>query len=177
MPNFLQKIIYNLSASVPLLIMSSAVWVIQNHTLKVPICMIIFAAIITILFFISFHKMKLDLPIINVTVTNVAPYDRWIITYIISYILPFSSLVLKEINFLIFIVVAGLIVILAPYINNAIPNPFLLFMKYHFYKIETGNGVSDYVLISKRKIRKSSDVKSVKRIFEYLLIEIKEERK
>ena len=52
------------------------------------------------------------------------------------------------------------------------PSPILSVMGYHFYQVNAANGISGYVLISKRKIRNAKDVKAVKRIFEFLLLDV-----
>ena len=59
----------------------------------------------------------------------------------------------------------------------ALPNILLFFVGYHFYEIETeSTGVGDYLLISKRKrIRNKTDIKTVMRIFEKLLLDTKED--
>lgn len=42
---------------------------------------------------------------------------------------------------------------------------------YHFYSVSAENGISNYILISKRSLRNSKHLKSVQRIFEYLLLD------
>ena len=96
----------------------------------------------------------------------------WIVAYISSYILPFASMALDDYNFLLFFAIAAAIVILAPFANSAVPNPLLALGRYHFYQITAENGVSGYVLISKRKIRSAKDVKRVNRVFEFLLEDV-----
>jgi len=70
-----------------------------------------------------------------------------------------------------------LILVLVPAVM-ALPNILLFIKGYHFYEIETQDtGVGDYILISKRKcIRNKTDIKTVKRIFEKLLIDTKGEK-
>jgi hypothetical protein len=43
---------------------------------------------------------------------------------------------------------------------------------YHFYQATAENGISNYVVISKRKIRHKKELKKVKRVFEFLLIDV-----
>ena len=63
------------------------------------------------------------------------------------------------------------VVFLAPFVNSGIPNPLLIIFRYHFYQIGTGNGVLGYILISRRKLRNVKEIKSVKRAFEFVLID------
>ena len=91
--------------------------------------------------------------------------------YIITYILPFASMIINDLNLIMCSVVAFAIAVIAAYVNTAIPNPILFFQRYHFYSISAENGISGYVLISKRKLRKKQDLKAVNRVFEFLLLD------
>ena len=51
-----------------------------------------------------------------------------------------------------------------------LPNPFLFVMRYHTYDASTNNGV-EYTIVSKRTIRNANQVKYVKRMHEYFLID------
>lgn len=110
--------------------------------------------------------------LIIITVTDVSPNDAWIVAYIISYILPFASMALDDYNLLLLFSTSVAIVLVAPFVNSAVPNPLLALSRYHFYQITAENGVSGYVLISKRKIRSAKDVKRVNRVFEFLLEDV-----
>lgn len=96
--------------------------------------------------------------------------DNRVVAYIISYMLPLASILIKDFNLYISLVIVGAIVLIAPFVNTAVPNPLLMLQGYHFYEVETENGAT-YVLISKRKLRSNGDVKRVKRVFEFLLLD------
>lgn len=172
MPNFLQKWLYNLSAGAPLLIVFAIVWYCEKRTWIVPVVCIGLAILLIVFMLVAFSYGKRNLPPIMITVTDVSPNDGWIVAYISSYILPFASMALDDYNFLLFFAIAAAIVILAPFANSAVPNPLLALGRYHFYQITAENGVSGYVLISKRKIRSAKDVKRVNRVFEFLLEDV-----
>ena len=82
-------------------------------------------------------------------------------------------MIIEQWNFIILIlaIIAILVGILIPFMNSAMPHPLLVLKKYHFYQLATENGISSYVLISKRKIRNKKEIKVVGRLFEFLLIE------
>ena len=174
MPNIVQKWIYNLSAGAPLLIVFAIVWYCEKKTWTVSIICICAAILLMMLMVVAFAYGKRNLPPITINVTDVSPHDAWIVAYIISYILPFASMALKDYNLLLCIAFPAAIVLVAPFVNSAVPNPFLFLRGYHFYQVATQNGVSGYVLISKRKIRSSKNVKRVKRVFEFLLKDVEE---
>lgn len=174
MPNFLQKLIYNLSTVVPLLFIFSIVWLFQKRTFYIPIIAAVLGIVIISMFEVSFAYGKKNLPLIDINVTNISPYDGWLVVYIITYMLPFASVILKDFNVIVCAFIAAVLAFVTPFVNTAIPNPLLFIKGYHFYKIESQNGISEYVLISKKKIRSSSDIRLVKRIFEFLLFDSKE---
>jgi len=172
MPNILQKWLYNLSAGAPLLFVFAFVWHREMKTWMVSIICIGIAILLTILMVVAFAYGKHNLPPITINVADVSPHDAWIVAYIISYLFPFASMALNEYNLLILFAVSAAIVFVAPFVNSAMPNPFLALGGYHFYQITTENGVSGYVLISKRKIRNAKNVKRVNRVFEFLLEDV-----
>lgn len=85
--------------------------------------------------------------------------------------LPLANMVIDEWNLFILAGISLTIGVVIPFINCAIPHPLLFFRGYHFYNLTTENGISSYILISKKKIRNKKEIKLVGRIFEFLLIE------
>lgn len=176
MPNYLQKLIYNFAAIIPLLFIFSIVWVLQTHTFLIPLVCTVCALVFWTIFEISFAYANKHIPPIGITVVNLSPYDSWIVVYIITYIFPFVSLVLKDFNLIMAILLSSFLIVILPFVNSSIPNPLLFLKGYHFYKIESNNGVSEYILISRRKLRKTADLRYVKRLSEFLLLD-EEKRK
>ena len=170
MPNVLQKWIYNLSVAAPLLMILAIVWFIEKDDFIVPVICLCVAVLLIILMVKSFEYGKRNIPQIAIHVTSIAPHDLSLISCIISYLLPLLSialdgntLLLSGIYFLVFLIVICM--------NTAIPNIILLLLGYHFYTISEQNGVSGYVLISKRKIRNPKEIRYVYRVFEFLLVD------
>ena len=174
MTNLFQKTIYNISAITPMLLVFSLVWKIQKDSNKIPILLLIISSIIIFIFILSFLYGKKNLAPIGIRVNEISPYDNWVICYVITYLLPFSTLVMDEWDITIVGIIATVIIILIPYLNSAIPNPLLVVGKYHFYKVNAENGISEYVLISKRKYRNKKQIKVVSRVFEFLLLDTEE---
>ena len=172
MPNQIQKWIYNLSAGAPVLIVFAFVWCCKKKTWTVPIICVCAAFLLIALMFIAFAYGKCSLPPITINVTDVSPNDAWIVAYIISYLLPLASMAIDNLNLPVLFFVSAAIVFAAPFLNSSTPNLILFLGGYHFYKITAENGVSGYVLISKRKIRNVKDIKCVNRVFEFLLEEV-----
>lgn len=171
MPNIFQKALYNISSGAPLLLSFAFVWWLEKHTWQIPVICIVCALLLIVFMLIAFAYGRRNLPSIPITATDVSPHDAYIIAYIISYLLPFVTMVIEDCNLFLLCAISIAIVLVAPLINSAIPSPILFVKRYHFYQVNASNGVSGYVLISKRKIRNVKDIKTVKRIFEFLLLD------
>ena len=104
--------------------------------------------------------------------------DSWLVAYVIAYVLPFAYIVISDYHIVSFIVAALMLALVLIPAIMALPNVLLYFVGYHFYEIETESSiVGDYILISKRRrIRNKSDVETVLRVFEKLLIDAKGEK-
>ena len=170
MANKLQLIIYRLSAFAPLCFVFAWVWYQQKKTPFVSvICLLIGLALILQLAF-SFSYGKKHIAPVLVNITEITAEDKWLWGYTLSYILPFTSIVLSEFDLYAILAIAVTVALLVPSVNSASPNPLLFVRGYHFFTVKAENGI-EYVLISKRQLRKSKDVKYVRRIFEYLLLD------
>ena len=172
MPNSLQQFIYNISALAPLLILFSIVWLFQEQTVTLPIISGCTGILLIILMKVAFKYGKCNLPSITIAVTSISTHDKCILTYIISYLFPFASITLTDYNLHLLWGISAIIIVVAPLVKSAVPNPILFFVGYHYYTISAENGVSGYVLISKRNIRNVKDVRKVRRVFEFLLEDV-----
>lgn len=171
MTNNLQKLIYNLSAASPICFVFAVIWYIQKKTYIVPAICIGVGILLTVLFFVSFAYGLKHLAPISIRTSDISPNDSWIVLYIFTYLFPFASMVIDDFNLIICGIIAFLVASAAPFVNSAIPNPLLSIKKYHFYQVSGENGISGYVLISKRKYRKKQDLKYVNRMFDFLLMD------
>jgi len=173
MPNCLQKFIYNASLASPLLLSIALVWCFHEKTYFVPILCGGIAALLVGTMLVSFLYAKKHLAPIKIQVANISPYDGWIPMCTICYILPFFA-IMKENGIVGPLILGVIFVFMALYVNTPAPNIILACMKYHFYSANTENGITGYLVISKRKLRKKQDLALVKRIFEFLLLDIEE---
>ena len=175
MLNLLQRCIYNLSSFAPLCLIFAFVWWTEKRTWFIPLVCVIAFAVLLLLFMASFLYCKKYVPPISIRISDISSCDGWIVTYLISYALPFASIALKNFNVILSGVIAFTIIVVALFVNSAIPNPLLFLCGYHFYHISTENGVSNYVLITKRKLRNNKSIKYIKRLFEFLLLDEEEQ--
>jgi len=119
---------------------------------------------------IKFSEKKIE--ILPIKVKSVAPADREVAAFLIAYILPMLNIVNLNIWTIIFIV--GLLYIAILTTSNYHFNPILsLFFGYHYYEveIEENNGEkTTYILMTKKTIRSSRDVKKVVQVSDYMLM-------
>lgn len=171
MANTIQKLLYFFSAISPVCITFSVVWIIQGKGIMFPAILVSTSVIGVVLFIVSFRYGYKNIAPMTIRVTDVSTGDLWILGYVFSYLLPLGNMVIAEWNLFILAGISLIIGVVITFINSAIPNPLLFFSGYHFYNLTTENGISSYILISKKKIRNKKDIKAVGRIFEFLLIE------
>jgi hypothetical protein len=176
--NGFQRAIYNLANAVPLAVMTALAWHLEFKSWWVPAILIVAAATVTVLFAICFSYGSKNCSVKSINVSKITSKDSWLVAYVVAYVLPFAYMVMSDYHIVSLIVaVLMLILVFIPAIM-ALPNILLFFVGYHFYEIETeSTGVGDYILISKRRrIRNKSDIKTVLRVFEKLLIDTKGEK-
>lgn len=178
MANGLQRAIYNLANAVPLAVMTALAWYLEFKTWRIPIILLIVAVAVTVLFAVCFYYGKNHCSVKCIVVSKIISKDSWLVAYVIAYVLPFAYMVMSDYHIVSLIVVTLMLLLVIIPAIMALPNILLFFIGYHFYEIETENtGVGDYILISKRqRIRNKTNVKTVMRIFERLLIDTKEDK-
>ena len=177
MANGLQRAIYNLTNAVPLAVMTALVWYFEFESWRIPAILFSVATLIIVIFIICFHYVKNNCSVKSINVSKITSKDSWMVTYIVAYIFPFSYMIINDFNIVTFIIFGLMLVLVFIPTIMAFPNFFLFFISYHFYEVETENtGVGDYMLISKRRIRNKTEIKAVTRVFEKLLIDVKENK-
>lgn len=171
MLNRFQKLLYYLSVGSPILIVFAIVLFIRKETLVLPILLVVLALILIVLFQASFNYAIKKLPNMPVKTLEISCDDGWLVMYLISYLFPLVSLPFSD-NFVIITMVilsVGLIIVLT-FTDYVSPHPILFMFGYHFYKLNVEGAQNNLRLISKQRLRKASDVKTVRRMFELLLI-------
>lgn len=170
MANRFQKFIYYLSAEAPILFIFDIVWLIQKKTWKVPVTLFVIAVILIIIFSAFFKKAKSSLSILDVEGSEFRCIDGWLIAYVTTYLLPFTSLVLGDVCWVVLGILLLVVMVFLVFSDHVTPHPLLLCKGYHFYELKVEGLASDYKVISKKQIRDAKDIKKVSRVFEFLLI-------
>ena len=170
MINRLQKGLWILSSGAPILIAFSITWYFSKSTY--PISLLYISISLILIAIAIFQAMIKKLAILEIQVKKVTQNDKCVIGYVISYLLPFASIVFDKYNPYIFLGIALMIFIVMLMSNTPTANPLLFFIGYHFYEVEAENGIGNYLVISKKSIRNKEELKTVIRVTEYLLIDV-----
>ena len=115
---------------------------------------------------------KRQLPIQKLNVTKVKSVDKQALAFLVIYLVPlFSDNALDFQSHPVLAAYVLLIVGLVVYHSNAFTfNPILALMWYHFYEVETDDGMT-YLLISRQLIRKQSNEYKVVEIADYMFMD------
>ena len=189
MANRTQRFLFNLSTISPIAFFFSVVWWIQYGSneltieagrIHLTIKAIAISAIGLLGLVYAFHSVlivkvsKRKLEIVPISVSTVKSKDTLSICAIITYILPFSNLVLADYSILLTISIIGVALVFLLLSNAVWPNPVLMLWGFHFYEISNVNGSEELPMISTRKsIQDAKTIKKVNTIWDYFVIEVR----
>ena len=190
MANKLQRMLFNLSTFSPIAFFFSIVWWIQygykeivtedgKVQLTAKLIVVSVVGIVGLLYaFFSIIIVRIGskkLAIVPISVSSVDLNDKYSVVAIISYILPFSNLVLADYNTWLSLSIIC-VALLFIFISNVVwPSPILMLCGYHFYEVSTANGSNGLSMISKRKsIQDANSIKKVIILWDYFMIEVKQ---
>jgi ABC-type xylose transport system permease subunit len=116
------------------------------------------------------RRAKRKLEKLDVTLASAKNADHNVISFLFVYLLPVLDIVKKgNIYVMIFILVVFFVIIISS--NTYHFNPLLSFFGYRFYEI-TLTGNITYVLITKKEIRNTTDIKEVVFISSYMALDV-----
>lgn len=96
--------------------------------------------------------------------------DFMLFAFVISYFIPIINLGVNM-GLTQSILATLFFVLLFWYIHNIPAHPILRLLKYRFYKVESSSGMV-YTLISKNEIMDPKNIKQVKKISNWMLVEV-----
>ena len=190
MANKLQRMLFNLSTISPIAFFFSVVWWIQRGCsvgctedgeihLSVEAIIVSVVGVVGLLY--AFHSFLIvrtgckKLEIVPISISSVKSNDKLSIVSIVTYVLPFSNLILKDFNGWLTLLIIGIVLLFIVLSNAVLPNPILMLHGYHFYEVTTVNGSDGISMISKRKsIQNAKTIKKVITLWDYFMIEVKQ---
>ncbi len=129
---------------------------------------IFWLVIAIVLFVLAYGILKISikkLEIIDIKITFISTADKEVLSYVFTYILPLIGIDMKV---LFFILLLFSFIVFTTHIYHF--NPIFGLFGYHFYEVTSENGVN-YVLMSKKQIRKVESVDKVILVCDYILID------
>lgn len=189
MANRIQKMLFNLSTISPIAFFFVVVWWIQCGVSEVSTetgeihftsKAIAFSVIGLIGLLYTFYSVLIvkagrkKLEIVPISVNSVKSKENLAVCTIISYIFPFSNLVLANYNIWLLLSIVVLAMVFLFLSNTVWPSPVLILWGYHFYEISNANGGEEFPLISTRKsIKDAQTIKKVITLWDYFMVEVR----
>lgn len=115
---------------------------------------------------------KQTLPEEPLTTKKVKASDKEVLAFLLVYLMPlFTKDLIFTGNWLTPIYILAIIAFCVYHSNAFTFNPLLSMAGYHFYEIENENGMT-YLLISKKTIHRHDNALRVKRIADYIYLDV-----
>jgi len=172
MLNWVSKLLLTSTALAPVLLVYA--WVMYADSKNwTALGLVLLAAILVgiMLWLLSYCQKHLERSTFKVTSIEAA--DREYITFILLYLAPLFTAEFSDLNLNILIptVMIFILVISTGYGYHF--NPLLGILGWHFYKVNTDEGVT-YVLITKKQLRSAKQCLKVGQLTEYIVIDLPE---
>jgi hypothetical protein len=106
-------------------------------------------------------------------ITSVEPADRENIAFMLLYLSPLFTSELGQLNTNLLIPTLAIFTLLTATGYNYHFNPLLGLVGWHFYKVQSGEGVT-YVLITRKQLRNIDTINFVGQLTEYILIDLED---
>ncbi len=170
MLNWISKLLLTSTALAPVLLVYA--WVMYTDSKNwTALGLILLAAILVgiMLWLLSYCQKHLERSTFRVMSIEAA--DREYITFILLYLSPLFTAEFSDLNLNILIptVMIFILVISTGYGYHF--NPLLGILGWHFYKVNTDEGVT-YVLITKKQLRSAKQCLKVGQLTEYIVIDL-----
>lgn len=118
------------------------------------------------------RRCRKVLPEEPLTTKKVKTADKEVLAFLLVYLLPlFTKDLIFTGNWVTPVYVLGIIAFCVYHSNSFTFNPLLSMAGFHFYEVENDSGMA-YLLISKKTIHRHDNTLRVKRLADYIYIEI-----
>jgi len=112
-----------------------------------------------------------ELEVMPFTPTKVEAADRENMGFLLLYLLPLFTADLTKLHWETWIPAIGMFAVITATGYNYHFNPLIGLMGWHFYKVESKEGVT-YVLITRKQLRSASSALKVGQLTEYILMDL-----
>jgi len=131
---------------------------------------LIFAFVLVIICLLILRLAETKLEKLPVVIQGIKTADNEATTFIIAYLLPLANKLDNGLNIPVLIFISCLFFFIVITSNSYHFNPLLNFFGYHFYEVSVDGGVT-YVLLTKKSINNSKNIKSISLLTEYMILE------
>lgn len=171
--NKISKALLVFTSFAPILLTYSFVLFIKNSSIIEIMPMLLIVFFMTIICLSVLYYAKKHLEIQTFKINSIKTADGQVMGFLIAYILPILSITNPNIDMRILSFIIVLFIVIIWTTNSYHINPLLSLFGYHFYEVTTLDNVT-YLLLTKRELRKTTSVKEVVHITEYMVLDIME---
>ncbi|GAA6168299.1 hypothetical protein [Sessilibacter corallicola] len=165
------KLLLVLTSTAPILLTLAFVEYLtkKNWEIIIPLISIVGLFVCFCLYILSKAPNKLE--VFSLNSTSVKPADNELVGFVLAYLVPILNASYKEIDFLLMAFIYILFVVIAWNSNAYHFNPILGVLGFNSYEVTTRENIT-YVLLTKKTIRKNSDVCGVCQLTQYMLLDV-----
>lgn len=170
------RVLLALTAMAPLSISLSYIYATKEHNFQLAgiaalSCILLGAASLWII-----RQASDKLERLPISVKKAKSADKEVIGFFIAYALPLVFRGQASLDLGAWLIAAGMLLFVLWSTHSLQVNPVLGLFGYHFYEVETADGIT-YLLISKRRIASALTVKAVVQLSEYGILEASTENR
>lgn len=146
MPSHLTRILLFLSSYAPLL----TILAVRHWEFQAAAVILLSLALLSVVWLLVFVRAAMELAPTTIEVSRASPRDGDVVSYIVSYLLPFLGIDFSKLEDVLSLVILFVVIALLYVHSNLIyVNPLLAGLGYHLIEIEEVNGKIS-ILLSKR---------------------------
>ncbi|CAE6901986.1 conserved membrane protein of unknown function [Ectopseudomonas oleovorans] len=169
MRNWLKTLLFVSSFSPTLLVLAGVRYFSSGVVDTLVVQLSVISVIGILLPFLILALVKKESQRENFSAKKVESADYYLLVFLASYVSP-VVMKIAEIDFMMAVVLVGLIFVVAWFVSNIPSHPVLYLFKFRFYKVESSDGMV-YTLITRRVVRSPRDVRQVMRLSNSMLVE------
>lgn len=156
----------------PVLLTFSIVFVIKKDWVT-GIALLVACLILVILCLTMIRKARTQLEDIDFQASSIEAADRENVSFLVVYILPLFTANLAELNWNVWIPIIAIFAWITATGYSYHFNPLLNLLGWHFYRVNTHEGVT-YVLLTRKELRSANTKLVVGQLTEYIVLDKEE---
>lgn len=157
----------------PILFTYAFVMLINNCSFISIVPFLVIGVSLVIICFLLLHYAGNNFERESFEITSISTADGEVLGFMIAYLLPLLSLMNPSIDWKVITFIGVLFFVVIWTTNSYHINPLINFGGYHFYEVTEANNVT-YLLLTKKELRKTSNVNTVVHLTEYMIMDVEE---